>query len=130
MRHAEPGSLLATLLKDALPLAPDARAALLKSSVGISQAYNAASTRGSSAILHAQDNVPGHYVAFVPSPKDGHIYELDGGKNGPVDQDDWLQGDRDPLSGGLKLAKEFIANRTDPERPYSHVMALVSLETT
>ncbi|KAJ7057235.1 ubiquitin C-terminal hydrolase L3 [Mycena amicta] len=124
----EPDSLLATLLRDALPLAPTARAALLKSSAGIAQVYNAASTRGSSAILRAADNVPGHYVCFVPSPQNGHIYELDGGKNGPIDHDEWLQGDRDVLSGGLKLAKEFIANRTDPQKPYCHVMALVAAE--
>ncbi|KAF7292768.1 Ubiquitin carboxyl-terminal hydrolase [Mycena indigotica] len=121
----ERGSLLANLLRDALPLAPVERAALLKSSQGIADVYNTASVRGTSTILHAEDNVPGHYVCFVRSPRTGHIFELDGGKNGPIDQDGWLQGDRDMLSGGLKLAKEFIANRTDPKHPHCHVMALV-----
>ncbi|KAJ7248183.1 peptidase C12, ubiquitin carboxyl-terminal hydrolase, partial [Mycena haematopus] len=78
-------SLLDTLLRDATPLGPSERAAALKHSDGIAEVYNRASARGSSPVLHAQDEVPGHYVCFVRSPKDGHIYELDGGKNGPVD---------------------------------------------
>ncbi|KAF7330050.1 Ubiquitin carboxyl-terminal hydrolase [Mycena kentingensis (nom. inval.)] len=123
----DPTSHLATLLNAALPLHPPERAELLKSSASLGEIYTAASTRGTSTILRAEDETPGHYLCFVPSPRNGHIYELDGGKNGPVDHDEWLGGDRDILSGGLKLVKEFIENRTDKENPHCHVMALVDL---
>ncbi|KAJ7177799.1 ubiquitin C-terminal hydrolase L3 [Mycena filopes] len=121
-------SLLASLLRETLPLGPDERAAAIKSSEGIAQVYNRVAVRGTSQLLHAGDTVPGHYVCFVPSPKDGHIYELDGGKNGPVDQDAFLKGDRDLLSGGLKLVREFVEGRVDPENPHFHLMALVSVD--
>jgi ubiquitin carboxyl-terminal hydrolase L3 len=86
--------------------------------------YNRAAQRGTSE--PDEDEVPGHYVCFVRSPKDGHIYELDGGKNGPLDQDEFLGGDRDMLSGGLKLVREFVESKMDPAKPYFHLMALVS----
>jgi ubiquitin carboxyl-terminal hydrolase L3 len=85
--------------------------------------YNRAAQRGTS---EPEDEVPGHYVCFVRSPKDGHIYELDGGKNGPLDQDEFLGGDRDMLSGGLKLVWDFVGSRMDPAKPYFHLVALVS----
>ncbi|KAJ7321994.1 ubiquitin C-terminal hydrolase L3 [Mycena albidolilacea] len=120
----EKDSLLATLLRNAIPLGPTERAAALKNSDGIAQVYNRAAQRGTSE--PDEDEVPGHYVCFVRSPKDGHIYELDGGKNGPVDQDEFLGGDRDMLSGGLKLVRDFVGSRMDPAKPYFHLMALVS----
>ncbi|KAJ7121064.1 hypothetical protein C8R44DRAFT_671805 [Mycena epipterygia] len=125
-KFIEKDSLLAALLHAAVPLGPTERAAALKSSEGIAQVYNRAAQRGSSALLHAEDEVPGHYVCFIRSPKDGHIYELDGGKNGPVDHDAFLEGDRDMLSGGLKLVREFVGSRMDPANPHFHLMALVS----
>ncbi|KAF8178209.1 peptidase C12, ubiquitin carboxyl-terminal hydrolase [Mycena galopus ATCC 62051] len=120
----EKDSLLATLLRQATPLGPTERAAALKNSDGIAQVYNRASERGTSPLLHGEDEVPGHYVCFVRSPKNGHIYELDGGKNGPVDHDAFLGGDRDMLSGGLKLVREFVGSKLDPARPHFHLMAL------
>ncbi|KAJ7481827.1 ubiquitin C-terminal hydrolase L3 [Mycena latifolia] len=120
-----PDSLLAALLHAAIPLGPAERATALKKSDGIARVYNRAAQRGSSPLLHAEDDVPGHYVCFVRSPKDGHIYELDGGKNGPVDHDKFLAGDRDMLSGGLKLVREFVGTRLDPANPHFHLMVLV-----
>ncbi|KAJ6591302.1 ubiquitin C-terminal hydrolase L3 [Mycena vulgaris] len=118
----EPESLLAKLLIAAAPLGPTERATTLKNSEGIAQVYNRAAQRGTSPLL---DDVPGHYVCFVRSPKNGHIYELDGGKNGPVDHDKFLGGDRDMVSGGLKLVRDFVESRLDPANPHFHVMALV-----
>lgn len=54
-----------------------------------------------------EDEVDYHYVCFVKSHKDGHLYELDGDRKGPVD---WghFEG-RDMLSDeGLSIIKEFI----------------------
>ncbi|KAJ7481811.1 ubiquitin carboxyl-terminal hydrolase [Mycena latifolia] len=118
----EPNSLLAALLHATIALGPTERAAALKNSEGIARVYNRAAPRGSSPLL---DDVPGHYVCFVRSPKDGHIYELDGGKNGPVDHDEFLAGDRDMLSGGLKLVRDFVGTRLDSANPHFHLLALV-----
>lgn len=35
--------------------------------------------------VNAEDEVDFHYVCFVRSEKDGHIYELDGDTKGPTD---------------------------------------------
>ncbi|KAJ7076506.1 ubiquitin C-terminal hydrolase L3 [Mycena belliarum] len=118
----EPGSLLDELLRAAVLLGPTERAAALKRSSGIARVYNRAAQRGSSPL---EDDVPGHYVCFVPSPQDGHVYELDGGKNGPVDHDEFLDGNRDMLSGGLQLVRDFVGSRIDKANPYFHLMALV-----
>ncbi|KAJ7431205.1 ubiquitin carboxyl-terminal hydrolase [Mycena galericulata] len=118
----EPDSLLAALLRVAIPLGPTERAAELKNAGEIARVYNTAAQRGSCA---PEDEVPGHYVCFVRSPRNGHIYELDGGKNGPVDHDVYLDGDRDMLSGGLKLVCDFVQSRLDPANPHFHLMALV-----
>ncbi|KAJ7443930.1 ubiquitin C-terminal hydrolase L3 [Mycena galericulata] len=118
----EPDSLLAALLRAAIPLGPTERAAELKNSGGIARVYNIAAQRGSSP---PEDEVLGHYVCFVRSPRNGHIYELDGGKNGPVDHDVFLDGDRDMLSGGLKLVRDFVQSRLNPANPHFHLMALV-----
>ncbi|KAJ7241989.1 ubiquitin C-terminal hydrolase L3 [Mycena rebaudengoi] len=116
-------SLLAELLRMSIPLGPVERAAALKSSEGIARVYNSAAKRGTSPV--DDDDVPGHYVCFVRSAKDGHIYELDGGKNGPVDHDAFLEGDRDMVSGGLKLVRHFVESKLDAANPHFHLMALV-----
>ncbi|KAJ7628754.1 ubiquitin C-terminal hydrolase L3 [Roridomyces roridus] len=120
-----PDSLLANLLATTIPLEPTERADALKASAALAQVYNPASQRGSTPIT---EEVRGHYVCFVPSPKNGHIYELDGGKNGPVDHDALLGGDRDTLSGGMKLVRDFIRDNLDPQNPGFHVLALVANE--
>ncbi|KAJ7768653.1 ubiquitin C-terminal hydrolase L3 [Mycena maculata] len=122
----EQDSLLAVLLRATIPLGPTEHAAALHNSAGIAQVYNRAAQRGSSPLLYAEDEVPGHYVCFTCSPKDGHIYKLDGGKNGPMDQDTFLGGDQDMVSGGLKLVREFVTSKLDPANPHFHLMALVS----
>ncbi|KAK7019961.1 ubiquitin carboxyl-terminal hydrolase [Favolaschia claudopus] len=124
--YIEKDSLLDKLIREAVSLKPTERADALKHSDGIAKVYNPASERGTSELLHADDETPGHYVCFVPSPKNGHIYELDGGKNGPVDHDEYLGGDRDMLSGGLKLVRDYVETKMDPARPHFHLMALVS----
>ncbi|KLU81499.1 ubiquitin C-terminal hydrolase L3 [Magnaporthiopsis poae ATCC 64411] len=79
--------------------------------------YNAC---GLYALLHALANgacdhigsadakVDHHYICFAKSPKDGHIYELDGDLKGPVSWADL--GTEDDLLGEAALAvvREFI----------------------
>ncbi|KAM7193078.1 putative ubiquitin carboxyl-terminal hydrolase 1 [Naviculisporaceae sp. PSN 640] len=59
---------------------------LLELSDELEQAHAAAAQGGDSAVpLNAEDEVDFHYVCFVRSDKDGHIYELDGDSKGPID---------------------------------------------
>lgn len=41
--------------------------------------------QGQTAAPSAQDSVDLHFVTFIKSPHDGHLYELDGRRNGPID---------------------------------------------
>ena len=55
-----------------------------------------------------EDEVDFHYVCFVKSHRNGHLYELDGDRKGPID---WglLGPDDDVLSEkGLGAIREFI----------------------
>ncbi|KAJ7726926.1 hypothetical protein B0H16DRAFT_1331927 [Mycena metata] len=106
--YIAPDSLFGRFLESCTDLDPEKRARALEASPGIAEAYREAATRGSTAVPNAEDEVDFHYVCFVKSPLNGHLYDLDGDKNGPVDRDERLEGDRDLLSGGLQLAKAYI----------------------
>ncbi|KAF7319287.1 Ubiquitin carboxyl-terminal hydrolase [Mycena chlorophos] len=108
--HIASGSVLERFLAECILLDPVKRAAALESSQAIADAHRHAATQGSTAVPDAEDEVDFHYVCFVKSPKDGHIYELDGDRNGFVDRDAFLDGERDLLRGGLQVVKSFTKN--------------------
>lgn len=57
---------------------------------------------------NAEDEVDFHYVCFVKSNINGHLYELDGDRKGPKDRGR-LELNEDVLSdGGRKAIREFI----------------------
>jgi ubiquitin carboxyl-terminal hydrolase L3 len=76
---------------------------------------------------NAEDEVDYHYVAFVPSKQNGHIYELDGDRKGPIDTGVLLNLEDDMLSeSGLGVLKRFV--REKGEFGFS-LMALTSTTT-
>jgi len=79
-----PGSPLEGFLKEAIPLDPFGRINLLETSSTLESMHTSAATQGDTAAPDANDEVELHYVCFVKG-KDGHLYELDGARNGPVD---------------------------------------------
>lgn len=94
------------------PLGPDGRAEYLENSKPLAEAYEEAARQGDSAVPeNPEDYVEYHYVCFVKSLKNGHLYELDGDKKGPIDlgpfEDDDLLSD-----AGLKAVKAYV-NRED-----------------
>ncbi|KAJ7173079.1 hypothetical protein C8R43DRAFT_944115 [Mycena crocata] len=99
----DPNSVLGEFIPSCVGLDPTERAAALEASVGIADAYRAVAMQGGTPVPRAEDEVDFHYVCFVKSPLDGHLYEMDGDRNGPLDR-----GDGEILSGGLELAKSFI----------------------
>ncbi|KAI9791849.1 MAG: ubiquitinyl hydrolase 1 [Peltula sp. TS41687] len=106
----QPHSTLAQLLADCLPLGPEERALALEDSKELESAHAEAAKMGCSEIpANPEDEVDFHYVCFVKSHHDGHLYELDGDRKGPVDRGLRLKSEEDLLSeGGLSIIREFI----------------------
>jgi ubiquitin carboxyl-terminal hydrolase L3 len=104
-----PNSTLVGLLTECLPLEPEGRALALENSTELESAYRVVALKGNTeAPANAEDEVNFHYVCFVKSDKNKHLYELDGDKTGPIDRGA-IQDDEDMLSTrGLKLIQDFI----------------------
>lgn len=81
-----PGSLLDGLNKEMRPLKPLPRAAVLYNSRSLEKAHMAAARKGQSVAPSSEEPNGYHFLAFVQSEKDHHLYELDGGWNGPIDR--------------------------------------------
>jgi len=81
----EPNSKLARLLESAIPLAPPERADLLYESKELESAHAAAATAGDTSAPQADDSIDLHFVCFVKAA-DGHLWELDGRRKGPLDR--------------------------------------------
>ncbi|KAA8649954.1 hypothetical protein EYZ11_000997 [Aspergillus tanneri] len=95
-KHILPGSDLETLLRDAEPRDPIARADLLYESKALESAHADAAKLGDTAAPQAEDNVDLHFVAFVKG-QDGRLWELDGRRKGPLERGQ-LADDEDALS--------------------------------
>jgi len=94
--YIEANSDLAQLLQQAVPLKPNDRADLLYESQALESAHQEAASGGDTAPPPAEDRVDLHYVCFVKAG-DNHLWELDGGRKGPLDRG-LLSADEDPLS--------------------------------
>lgn len=84
---AEPDSQLDKLLKEAIPLGPEERSALVEKKPSLARAHEAAASQGDTTAPSAQDDVDLHYVAFVriDGPDgEGELWELDGRRKGPI----------------------------------------------
>lgn len=91
-----PGSDLAKLLDEAIPLGPTERADLLYDSSALETAHQSAAQQGQSGAPDAEDAIDLHYVCFVKD-KQGHLWEMDGRRKGPLDRG-VLAEDEDVLS--------------------------------
>ena len=100
---------MAHLLACCSPLTSLERAAVLEEDEQLESAYKAVALQGDSEVpVSPADEVDFHYVCFVKSHKNDHLYELDGDRKGPID---WglLGPDDDVLSEkGLGPIREFI----------------------
>lgn len=93
-----PGSELERLLKEAIPLKMTERARLLEHSAVLEAAHQAAAIKGDTQAPDAETAVKlgNHFIAFVKG-KDGHLWELEGSRKGPLDRG-LLNDDEDVLS--------------------------------
>ena len=80
-----PDSLIDRLLKEALPLKPMPRADVLYNSAELEKAHMASAYKGDSAAPEAEEPNGYHFISFVKG-KGGHLYELEGSWNGPIDR--------------------------------------------
>ncbi|KAJ0345648.1 hypothetical protein COL154_009249 [Colletotrichum chrysophilum] len=74
---------LNTLLENAEPLDPVARAQLLEKTPALATAHREAASQGATEAPQAADEIDLHYVCFVRG-NDGTLWELDGRRKGPL----------------------------------------------
>jgi ubiquitin carboxyl-terminal hydrolase L3 len=79
-------SILAHLLEAGVPLKPDGRALVLENNKELEEAYASVARKGDTqAPTNPEDAVEFHYICFVRSSKDGHLYQMDGDRKRPID---------------------------------------------
>ncbi|KAK2044626.1 ubiquitin carboxyl-terminal hydrolase, family 1 [Colletotrichum somersetense] len=76
---------LNTLIENAVPLDPVARAQLLENTPALATAHREAASQGATEAPEASDDVDLHYVCFVRGD-DGTLWELDGRRKGPLNR--------------------------------------------
>jgi ubiquitin carboxyl-terminal hydrolase L3 len=110
MTYVVPGSHLERLLATCTPLNPLERAAVLEGDELLESEYHTVALQGDSDVPdNPEDEVDFHYVCFVKSHRNHHLYLLDGDrKGGPIDLGH-LGENSDALSNEvLERVREFI----------------------
>ncbi|KAK3209213.1 hypothetical protein GRF29_69g1161648 [Pseudopithomyces chartarum] len=95
-KFIKPGSTLDTIRKEALPKAMVERAKVLEDSDAFEKAHADSVNLGDTEALTPDIETGGHFVTFVKA-KDGHLWELEGARMGPLDRGA-LKDDEDVLS--------------------------------
>lgn len=80
-----PDSNLDKLLKETLPQKPWDRADVLYNSESLEKAHMSVARNGDSSAPDAEEPNGYHFISFVKG-KDGHLYELEGAWDGPIDR--------------------------------------------
>ena len=80
-----PNSTLDKLLQQAVPLKARDRAALLYNSSELEKAHMSMAVKGDSVAPSSEDGNGYHFISFVKG-NDGHLYELEGSWNRPIDR--------------------------------------------
>ena len=94
---------------------------MVESSNSLESAHQSAAIEGSSEVPDAEADVDLHYICFVKSSKNNHLYELDGGRKGPLDRGE-LGPDDDVLSEkALEVVKSFIERERGENLNFSMV---------
>ncbi|KAJ5112075.1 hypothetical protein N7532_000120 [Penicillium argentinense] len=99
-------SELDRLRKQAITLGPDERADLLYKSEFLENAHMEAASRGSSSAPSPADDNYHHFIGFVQ--KDGQVWELNGGLNGPLLRGSLKEGDLLSKKGLALTVQDFL----------------------
>ncbi len=122
-------TLISRLLKECVPRAPNERALVLEESSELQRVHTSAAVQGDTVPPEsAKAEVDFHYVCFVPSHRNGHLYEMDGDKwGGPIDLGVHLEEGEDLLTERvLEVVRAFV-QRNKHNEGFS-LMALVEQE--
>ncbi|KAM0454971.1 hypothetical protein ACHAPV_008112 [Trichoderma viride] len=102
------GSFLEGLLNQATPLKPVERAAALYNNEELEKKHMKAARTGNSKPPGANEGNFNHFISFVKG-KDGHLWELEGATDGPLDRGQMREGDDVLSEGALDLAvRKFL----------------------
>ncbi|ATY64350.1 ubiquitin C-terminal hydrolase [Cordyceps militaris CM01] len=119
-QYLQKGSLLDRLFAEAKPLQPEPRARVLYDSEELEQAHMRAARKGDSVPPPAEDHPALHFIAYIKG-QDGHLWELEGATDGPVDRG-LLPPDDDVLSPkALELGIRKFLNHSEGNPNFSIV---------
>ena len=125
--HIKPESEFASLLQTLKSQETAERIKTIESSTLIDDSHQSVAGKGQSEVIAAEDPVELHFVAFVKSEVDSHLYELDGSRKGPIDHG-LLDQDQDMLSQqALNVVKNFIDVAKDGDNLNFSLCALSEL---
>lgn len=111
------------LLASCLPLGPSERAVALEKDQDVERAYAEVAKKGDTiAPTNAEDEVDFHYITFVKSHINGHLYQLDGDRKRPIKLA--LLDDEDVLSEKCLAVVRSMMDE-DGDRLDFNLMALV-----
>lgn len=96
------GSFFEKFVSDNLKKNPDERAEALEKDDSIEEVHEAVAQEGQSEVV---EDTWQHFIAFVN--KEGHLYELDGRKDGPINHG--ATSDATLLEDSVKVVREFMA---------------------
>lgn len=108
-----PDSDFSSLLRDLKSKGTPDRVKIIETSKLIDSAHQSVVEQGQSSVIEADESVELHFVAFIKSETNQHLYELDGRRKGPIDHG-LLSTEEDMLcSKALGVVKSFVAKASD-----------------
>ncbi|KAF1955059.1 ubiquitin C-terminal hydrolase L3 [Byssothecium circinans] len=116
---------LTTLLSKCTPLGPHERALAVENDAALEAAYASVARKGDTEAPEAEAEVDYHYICFVKSLKNGHLYQLDGDRKRPIDLGDLGDGEGVLSEGCLRIVRDMI-KREEEAKLGVNLMALVS----
>lgn len=120
-------SILDKLIKQVTPLKPLDRAQVVYDSEALEEAHMRHARRGDTSAPNAEQTAAHHFLAFVKG-KDGHLWEMEGSSDGPIDRG-LLKDDEDMLSEvALEKGVRRHLNAANGELDFS-IIALVKRPT-
>ena len=115
------------LIKESPSLSASERALLLESSELLEDAYRNVAMQGDSEVPEdAEEEVDYHYICFVCSSENNHVYELDGDRIGPIDRGVLVDEYGDMLGQGMLAHIRTFMKRYEHENTNFNLMALVT----
>ncbi|KAE9963344.1 hypothetical protein BLS_009378 [Venturia inaequalis] len=126
-KHILPGSDLEKLVEMATPLKPKERAQLLYDSDILEKAHKEAAQTGDSRAPTIDEPVLYGFTAFVKG-KDGHLWELDGQRKGPVDRGVLEEGEDVLSEKAMQMGPLRIINREKASEQRFSCLALVTAD--